>query len=244
MPKIGGERYPELSVEDAIEVAEVLVNDFGGEAKSQEAFAQSLGHSSSNSGTYYSKIADVRNYGLMPSRGIEATELAFEVANPRNERELAEVKFEMYENIEILSEIYDSLSGNDAPDDFWRVIAEVTETNPKEARDAEKTILELYRGMRKAKREMEASKETAVDSGETETTKQTEGQRSTPQEPSEPGIFVRVGEEELRLSETSNMYIDLARDFLESMKSHSGSGDEEEDDEHNEDDELKQSKLE
>lgn len=223
MPKVGDEKYPELSVESAVEIADVLVNQYGGEAKSEEAFAQSLGHSSSNSGSYLTKVADVRRYGLIQSRGLQATDLAYQAANPRDDQELAEAKFKVYRNIDVLSEIYDSLNGNDPPEDFWRVISEVTGANPKDARDAEKTMEKLYDGMREAEKEAQKSRKDAEHQKETEESSAKSSESTIAGQAEGAAIYVRIGNEELRLSETSDMYIDLAREFLERMKSKSQS---------------------
>lgn len=213
MAKLGDEKYPELSVDDAIEAAEILVNDFGGDVGSEEAFAQSLGHSSASSGTYYTKIADIRRYGVLPSRGYEATELANRIANPRSEQEKSKAIYDMLRGVPILSEIYESLNGNEPPDEFWRILTEVTNTNPKEAREAAPTLREQYRRLRDAeKRESEEDKRQNAES-------QSKDQSKTRHTSSDSAIYIKVGNEELRLSEVNDVYIGIAQDFLERLKS-------------------------
>lgn len=216
MAQVGNEKYPELSVEEAIEIADVLVNDYGGSANSEEAFAQSIGHASANSGSYYTKVADVRRFGIMPSRGLEATDLAHTLANPRNEQELAEAKYEMFQNIDILSDIYDSLNGNEPPEDFWRVISEVTSANPKEARESSEDLESLYDEMRDAKENAEESKRIDESESSTETTTEEPQPISEPIS-SESAIYIKVGDDELRLSEVNETYIQLAQSFLKQL---------------------------
>lgn len=219
MAKIGDEKYCELSVEKAIESAEVLVNNFGGDVGSEEAFAQALGHASSNSGTYYTKVADLRRFGILPSRGLEATDLAERLASPRNPQEKADAIFEMLNNVSILSEVYERLNGGEPPEDFWRVLTEITSTNPKEAREAAPPIEEQYRVMKEADRRRKKEEESEEEvSQETIDTSQEQVEKSPETSPSDSPIYVKVGDDELRLSKVNDAYIGIAQDFLERLK--------------------------
>lgn len=215
MAQIGDMKYCELDVEEAIEAAEILVNDFGGNVGSEEAWAQALGHSSSNSGTYYTKVADLRRFGLIPSRGIEATELAHRVANPRNEQEEAEAVFDMLNEVPLLSEVYESLNGGEPPEEFWRVLVEITDTNPKEAREAAEPVRKQYRQMKEADRAMKQEVEDEEEKGTSEASVKSEPEVSSQDSP----IYIKVGDDELRLSEINDAYIGIAQDFLERLKS-------------------------
>jgi hypothetical protein len=66
MGSIDGEKYPDLTAREAAEIADILVNTFGGEPSSPNAFAQEVGHKSADSGAFKVKIANVRRYGLLP----------------------------------------------------------------------------------------------------------------------------------------------------------------------------------
>lgn len=218
MAQIGEMKYCELTVDDAIAAADVLVNDFGGEVGSEEAWAQAIGHSSANSGSYYTKMADLRRYGILPSRGIEATELARRVANPPNERGRAQAVFDMLTEVDILSEIWDSLNGGEPPEDFWRVLVEITETNPKEAKEASGPIQDQYRRMKQANERIEET-ETSV---EEEKTPQSTAESQGAFGPQGAAIYVKVGSNELRLDEVNDRYIEIAEDFLDRLKSEDG----------------------
>ena len=91
MGKIGNYEYPELSVAEAIKIAEILVKDFQGKAVDLDNFAKAIGHKTYNSGSFYNKLADMRKYGLMDKKEVEATELSQIIANPKdtNERQQA-----------------------------------------------------------------------------------------------------------------------------------------------------------
>ena len=107
MAKIVARGYPaDVEPEEAREYIEILVNEFGGKAGSEEAFAQAIGHSTTTSGSYLRKRGDLRKYGLMKPRSIEATELGYDAANPRDDEEEKKILFEMLENISILLDIF------------------------------------------------------------------------------------------------------------------------------------------
>lgn len=226
MAKIGDQDYPaDMSPEEARQAIETLVNEFGGKAGSEEAFAQSIGHKSTNSGTYLRKRADMRKFGLMKPRSVEATEFGIEAANPRDREHEREILFEMLQNISLLSEIYDTLNGTE-PDDLWRILTEITEAEPKAAQEAEGKIEDLY--LKLIEYEPDKEKDQDLHSGDereqstgdsTSQTKQvpTESTIESTQEGSS-GVFVRVGNDELKLEEVSDSNIELAQQFLESKK--------------------------
>lgn len=211
MPALGNEKYPELDPDEAVEIAGTLVNEFGGEVSSEEAFAQSIGHKTSNSGAYINKVADLRRYGILPSRGIEATDLAHRLANPKSESDEREAKFQMLSYVDLLSNLYDHLNASEPPGEFWRVLTEITDANPKEAKEVESWIQELYERMLAL--DVTGSEKTSSEFGlkrirSEETTEDVTG--------STDGIYIRVGEDELSLTEISLTHIELAQTFLES----------------------------
>lgn len=223
MAKIGGRDYPsELDPEESENIADVLVNQFGGEAESKEAFAQAIGHSTANSGTYMRKVGDARKYGIITARGLRATKLGRRVANPRSEKDRSNAKLEMLENVSLLSDINSSLNGNEPPGEFWRILADVSDANPKEAKEAAPRLKELYKEMRKLRNQKEnSSVETPTKSVkgsldvDTNSAPDVVGEVNSK---SEPAIHVKIGEDELRFSEVNDANIDLAQRFLNSKK--------------------------
>lgn len=212
MGKIDGDKYPDLDPESAVEIADILVNTFGGEPSSEEAFAQEVGHSSSDSGAYRGKMADMRRYGLVTSRGLKPTDLAHQVANPRNEDERRDAIFRMLRNISLLSRLYDHLDGQTPSGDFWRILTEITSANPKDAREASGEIQGLYQKMLR----FEPSDDDTED--ETEIIEDKSGKSKIIGAPSEDGILIQVGDDHLKLNEVTETNLEMARLFIESKK--------------------------
>lgn len=218
MGEIDGYKYPGLDADEAIDIADVLVNEHGGNVKSEETFAQDVGHSSSKSGAYKQKIADTRKWGILPSRGIEATELAFRLANPESRKSERKARFEMYQNIELLDQLYKHLDGREPPSEFWRVLTEIAETNPKEAKEAAPEIRHLYNEML----DYADSEEQNDESDDAEIIEESAPQQSAPNRTNaavgDDGVFLRVGDDQLSLGEISVMNLELAKVMLEQKK--------------------------
>lgn len=225
MAKVGDYRYPtELDPQDAQEVVDVLVNEYGGAVKSREAFAQSLGHKNKNSGSFNRKIADSRKYGVMTPRGeYEATELGKTAANPRNSSEKRESFYKMLENIDILQEIERVTGGNEPDGEFWRIIKETAGVNPKEAKEAAPRISDLYSSLLKYHDPGDQS------TGETEQRRQTgspanhsEESPSATEVKSDVDLYLKLGQDELTFQDANNTKIRLAISLLEEKMSDGG----------------------
>lgn len=216
MGEVDGHKYPDLDAEEAVEIAEVIVNEYGGEANSEEAFASSIGHSSTSSGTYRSKVADVRKWGVLESRGIEATDLAFRLANPKDDEDEKEARFEMYQNIGILRRLYDHLEGKEPPSEFWRVISELTGADPKTSREAADDLEDLYEEMLEVKPEVGEGTAEPSTQDEAETSEDT--QEKPPLRRGTDGIYVEVAGDSLDMGEVNESTLEMARLFIESKK--------------------------
>lgn len=220
MAKLGDYSYPnDLDPDEAEDLLDTLVNDYGGEATNRQAFAQAIGHKSKESGAFIRKIGDARKYGLITPRGdYEATELGFRLANPTSEADRRQIYYKMLSNIEVLADVYDELNGNAPPDDFWRVLTETADVNPKDAREAAERIEYLYQRMLKFYvGEDEPDGESTVETSE-EDEAPVEKSTKRPDQQADAAIYVKVGDEEMRFSEITNTRIELVRQYLESMK--------------------------
>lgn len=229
MGQIASYKFPEIEAQDAVEIADVLVNEFGGESNSEAAFAQALGHSSPKSGAYKSKMADARKWGVVSSRGVEATELGYRLANPRDNESKRDAMFEMYQNIQILRDLHEHLDGRQPPAEFWRILEEITGTNPKEAKDAAPDIRSLYKEMLDHEPD---SQVPAQEEDQTEIVEETN--KPDRSRPSPDGIYVSVGDDTLDLATVNETNIEMARFFLESKKREVSSGTSDSDSETNE----------
>lgn len=211
MAKIGGYEYPTLDPEEAVDIAETLVKKFNGEPSNPEAFAQSIGHNTTNSGAYITKIADMRRYGLIESRGLKATDLANRISIPEDEKEKKNAYLEMFKNIDLLHDLYENLDGNKPVGDLWVILSDITGAPRNESKEVEDDISKLY------------SKMLKYETDETETL----GKVPPPTKSAKVGgsgkeeklsdIFVKFGEEELKLDKNMTN-IDLAIQFLKNKK--------------------------
>lgn len=216
MGELDGYKYPERDVEEIIEVADVLVNEFGEEPSSEETFAQELGHASKKSGAYKQKMADARKYGILPSRGRAPTDLAFRIANPEDESDKRKARFEMFQNIPLLSTLYDHLNGKEPPADFWRVLTEISDANPAEAKEVATEIRDLYREMLRYAPD-ETSEPDTRSQGASEDTELINESHDVPATnlQSKDGILIQVGGDTLHLEDVSVMNLQLAIAMLE-----------------------------
>jgi hypothetical protein len=125
MGKIGEYDYPDLSVEDAIEIARKLVIDFSKRAENRDAFAQAIGHANAKSGTFLVKIGDMRKYGLIQSRDIASTALAEKIVYPNTPAEKEDAIRQMFENISLTKLIREKL-GAKVPDSSFHIVLQET----------------------------------------------------------------------------------------------------------------------
>jgi len=221
MAKLDGMRYPSgLTAEEAVKLADILIEEFDGEANSKEAFAQALGHSTSSSGSYIKKVADARNYGVLPTRGLKATDLAYRVTNPKNETEEMEAVFEMYSNVSILSELYGHLNGDKPPGNLWSVLIEITEADRNDAKEAASDIRDLYESM------LEYDIEGASEPRQSEegTQKEKDSMEDTSTSSSSNEIYIKIGNDEHRFEKVSDLNIRIAMTILKSKMDNSAEG--------------------
>lgn len=212
MPKVGDYSYPDLDPEEAIDIAKTLVDKFDGSPNSEDAFAQSIGHQKASGGAYRSKTADLRKYGLIGSRGIEATELAKKIESPRDKKEEMDAKVEMMENIGLLDRLFEKLNGEKPAGDLWVILQEVTGCERKEAQKHEDKISKLYNKLLDYNRAWERA------GGESEEMKTKTSSTSKAGNTPEGGLYINIDGAEIKLPEVSNDNIDLAINYLESQK--------------------------
>lgn len=144
MGKIGIYDYPEISIDEAIRIAEVLVNDFHKKVKDNNEFASRLGHKSSSSGTFLVKMGNIRKYGLMENRSYRSTKRSEILANPKSPEEKSQVIKEMIESIPLFEKLNNRLkTKSPTPEQFRTQLIEVTGDREKSSKEAEK-IRKVY----------------------------------------------------------------------------------------------------
>jgi hypothetical protein len=144
MGKIGSYDYPEISINEAIKVAEVLVNDFLKQVKDNNEFANRLGHKSAGSGTFLVKMGNIRKYGLMENREYKATKRAEILANPKSPEEKSQAIKDMIFSIPLFNKLNSRLKTKSPSHEQFRTqLMEVTGDREKGSKDAEK-IRKIY----------------------------------------------------------------------------------------------------
>lgn len=127
-----------------------------------------MGHSTSRSGAYKQKLADLRSYGLIDPRGnVRVTERGRKISYPNNQKEEQEGLIEAISEIELWKLIYEKYTkkGLSLPSDFWTDIREWTGLPPEEAEKQAETVRKLYfEDIKYIKPETGAEKMTEKDS--------------------------------------------------------------------------------
>lgn len=144
MGKIGNYEYPEVSVKEAIRIAEILVNEFHKKVNDINEFANKLGHKSSSSGTYLVKMGDIRRYGLMEKREYSSTKRAEILANPTTPEEKNQEIKEMILSIPLFGKLTSRLKTKSPTIEQFRTqLIEITGDREKGSKEAER-IRKLY----------------------------------------------------------------------------------------------------
>ncbi len=144
MGKIGTYDYPEVSVEEALKVAGILVNEFHKKVNDINEFANRLGHKSSSSGTFLVKMGDIRRYGIMEKRDYHATKRAEILANPTSSQEKNQEVKEMVLSIPLFEKLNSRLKTKSPTIEQFRTqLIEITGDREKGSKEAEK-IRKIY----------------------------------------------------------------------------------------------------
>jgi hypothetical protein len=113
------------------------------EAEDEEAVAKLCGHKSAKSGAWFSKVADMRLYGLLESRGIKATSLAEKLTYGTDEEKQEAINKAVL-NIPLWKELY-SRFGVELPEsNFWVQLQRITGLDPLEAQKHADLIIKAY----------------------------------------------------------------------------------------------------
>jgi hypothetical protein len=145
--KIGDKTIPENRLPSLIEAVKVLYGKFGTKEIDDETASRLLGHTTSRSGAYIQKRADLRAFGLIEPRGpIKVTEIGRKVSYPNNTKEEQEGLIQAIMNIELWKLIYEKYTkkGLTLPSDFWTDIREWTGLPPEEAKKAAEIVRKAY----------------------------------------------------------------------------------------------------
>lgn len=145
--KLGDKQITENRLPSLVDAVKTLYGKFGSKEIDDEMTSRLLGHSTSRSGAYIQKRADMRTFGLIESRGpIKVTALGRKVSYPENTKEEQEGLIEAIRNIELWKLIYDKYTekGEPLPADLWTDLRVWTGIPPEEAQNMAEIVRKYY----------------------------------------------------------------------------------------------------
>lgn len=184
MGSIGQYKYPDHTIDEAIDIVEIINDE---NLTDKEVLATRLDHKTADSGAYRNKLTTLRRYGLIPQRGdIALTRLAERIVMPdpaTNEREQA--IGEAVENVDLLARLYDQLGYSEPDDNFFLQVAQVSGADRSEAKNKAPRIERLYKsGLRYVKiRREEDSRLERPSTGEEDGAKRDQEDEQPPPSP-------------------------------------------------------------
>lgn len=143
--KIGTFRIPTFRLyPNLIAYTKKIYEKFPNEETKVEYVAQLIGHKSHRSGTFLQRAADLRLYGLIEGKGkIKVSELGKKITYG-HESEKIEALEKAIRNIPLWDTLLNNYGPNINSDDFWVVLAKITDVERLEAQKKAKWILNAY----------------------------------------------------------------------------------------------------
>lgn len=119
MEEIGTYRYPVMALATAVDHARKLQTASKGAPMNSAQVASVLGHTTTNSGGFLSKVAELKAYGLLEGRAdqIRTTQLADHLTVPSGPDELAKTTEQVVRKVPLFNELMDRLRGLTPDDD-------------------------------------------------------------------------------------------------------------------------------
>lgn len=108
--------FPYYNLEASVEVAE-LVHERGGGSCSPDQLASFLGYSGTNSGTYLTRVASARMFGLIVSQHgiVSVTERARDIFTPVMPDDSKKSKVEAFLSVPLFQAVFDKFTGTTLP---------------------------------------------------------------------------------------------------------------------------------
>ena len=109
-------RYPVYSLEDSVEVAR-LIHENGGGAAAPDQLAGFLKYSTTNSGTYLSRIAAARLFGMIENSGrdLVPSHLALRIIHPEYPQDQADAQVDAFLTVPLYRTLYQRYEGQALP---------------------------------------------------------------------------------------------------------------------------------
>lgn len=145
MAKIGSYYYPYLSIDDAIDIIELIDEK---DIREKERLSTLLHHSSPESGTFKEKIIALRRYGLVSdSEELSLTDLARTILQKGSDSEEGRrcIQKALY-NIDLLRELYQTKTQENSEDrDFNQLISQITDVDPEDVERKVRKVENCYK---------------------------------------------------------------------------------------------------
>lgn len=145
--KIGSEPVPDNRLPDLINAVKTIYGRFGSKEIDHETVSRRLGHTTSRSGAYRQKLADMRSFNLVEARGdVKITETGRKVSYPDNKTEEQEGLIEAINSVGLWKKIYEKYTekGLVLPSDFWTDIRGWTGLPPNQAENGAEIARKAY----------------------------------------------------------------------------------------------------
>lgn len=142
--KIGKYWTPTNRLGTLLEATTIIYDNYGGKEINADLIAAALKHSS-NSGTFKTKLADLKTYGLIEGRGqqLTVTELAKQ-ATFGEQAEKAEALRKIIWNVDLWRELWDSYATSIKKENFWAVLVKITGEERSIAQKKAESIRKVY----------------------------------------------------------------------------------------------------
>lgn len=132
--------YPNL-----VEATKTLYETFkADEAPDLLTVAKLLKHKTAKSGGFLAKLADMRSYGLITSRGVKVTDLGKKLTYGQTDNEKNEAFKEALLNIPLWKELYSKFGKTIPTSNFWAKLTEITGLEAPDAQKVEEIVRNAY----------------------------------------------------------------------------------------------------
>lgn len=144
--KVGKYDIPNIRLHPTLfEATKTLYEKFTSEeAPDQLTVAKLLGHKTDRSGAFISKLADLRAYGLITSRGVKVTDLGKKLTYDPSDKERNSALKGALLNIPLWKELYSRFSKTLPISDFWVELTKITGLEAPNAQKLEEIVRKAY----------------------------------------------------------------------------------------------------
>lgn len=127
------------------QATKVLYENFKSEeASNMLTVAKLLGHKTEKSGTFLTKLADLRSYGLITKRGVKVTDLGKKLTYDPSDDERNKALKEALLSIPLWKELYSRFGKNLPTSNFWVELTKITSLEAPDAQKVEETVRNAY----------------------------------------------------------------------------------------------------